>query len=82
MSEDYKTRWANDAAKLLVGRKIVAVRYMTEAEVEELGWYGSAVVVILDNGLALFPSSDDEGNDAGALFTTDEKLSTIPVIGG
>ena len=82
MNENHKSRWTKIAADLLVGRKIVEVRYMHEHEVNELGWFGAAVVLILDNGVALFPSSDDEGNDAGALFTTDDKVTTLPVIGG
>lgn len=74
-------RWTKDAAKLLVGRKIVNVRYLTDEEQnEELGWGSKSIVLELDNGLLLYPSADDEGNDAGALFTSDEKLPTIPVI--
>lgn len=82
MSDASKKRWAAEAAKLLVGRKIVAVRYLTNEEVEGLGWYGASIALGLDDGSWIWPSSDDEGNDAGALFTTNEKMSTIPVIGG
>jgi hypothetical protein len=34
----------------------------------------------LDNGEMLYPSSDDEGNGAGALHTTIDELPIIPVI--
>lgn len=51
----------------LVGRKIIAVRYMTAAEQQHVGWHRSPVVLQLDDGTLLFPQSDDEGNDAGAL---------------
>jgi hypothetical protein len=34
----------------------------------------------LDDGTVLFPASDDEGNDAGALFTANDKLPVIPTI--
>lgn len=80
MSRKLHVKWANDIAKHLVGRKIVKIRYMTDKEVEGLGWYSSAVVIELDNGQLLWPSKDDEGNDAGSIFTTIEKLPVIPVI--
>ena len=73
--------WAAEVRELLVGRTITAVRYMSSEEMDELGWYRSGIVLTLDNGLSLFPSRDDEGNDAGALFTTSEEMPTIPVIG-
>lgn len=72
--------WEQKAASVLVGRKIKAVRYLTQKEVESLGWYSRSVVIELDNGVLVWPSSDDEGNDAGALFTTDERADTLPVI--
>ena len=72
--------WGDRAAKLLVGRKIVAARYMTPEDMDGLGWDRKALVLELDDGHLLFPSSDDEGNDAGALFTTYEECDTFPVI--
>lgn len=73
-------RWEAIASKLLVGKKIVAVKYMDEEEQDALGWHASAIVLKLDDGTLLYPSSDDEGNDAGALFTTDDTTPTLPVI--
>ena len=79
--EELRARWGRDAHEKLVGRKIVAVRYMSEAEVDGLQWYGRAAVVIqLDNGVILFPSQDDEGNGPGAVFTSMQDFPTIPVI--
>lgn len=72
--------WAKTASDLLKGRKIVAVRYLTNAEMDELGWDDRPVVLELDNGLLVYPSRDDEGNGAGALFTTDQKTPTLPVL--
>jgi len=72
--------WEKQAALVLVGRKIKAVRYLHSSEAEHLGWYGRSVVIELDNGVLVWPSADDEGNDAGALFTTDKRVSTLPVI--
>ena len=55
----------------IVGQKIKSIRAMTDAEMEREGWsthHGGATVLELVNGTQLFPSSDEEGNDAGALF--------------
>ena len=79
-SSEIVNEWTGTAQKLLVGRKIVNVRYLNEQEVEHMGWYSSTVVIELDNGLLIWPSRDDEGNDAGALFTTDPEVMTLPVI--
>jgi hypothetical protein len=38
------------------------------------------VVLTLDDGTQLYPAADDEGNNAGALFTTLADLDTIPVV--
>lgn len=75
-----KKTWAEKAKAKLEGRTIKAVRYLMPAEQEALGWFRSSLVLFLDDGSYLFPSADDEGNDAGALFTSFEDLETIPVI--
>jgi len=75
-----KTIWSAEAARILEGRTIVRVRYMTKKEVEDLGFRRAGIVLMLNDGTFVFPSMDDEGNDSGALFTTSDYLSTIPVI--
>ena len=72
--------WEADVSKHLKGRRIAHVRYMTDKEQKECGWFRKAIVIVLDNGHYFFPSADDEGNDAGALFTTFKELPTVPVI--
>lgn len=79
-TKQLKQKWSEDIAKALVGKKIKSIGYLTDAEVEQLGWYSSAVVIELDDGTCLFPSQDDEGNGAGSIFTTLEKLPVLPVI--
>lgn len=73
-------RWEAVASNLLLNRKIVGVRYMTATEADDHGWYSRCVVIKLDNGVLIYPSSDDEGNAAGALFTTDPNEQTLPVL--
>jgi hypothetical protein len=53
---------------------------LTNDEAERLGWSSRSVILELDNGDLVWPSRDDEGNDAGALFTTNSKADTLPVI--
>jgi len=72
--------WGDKVARELVGKAIVAVRYLTEEEREELDWHDRSVVIQLSDGTLLWPSRDDEGNGAGALFTTIKALPTVPVI--
>ena len=76
-----RKHWEKEASKL-VGRKIVKARYLTEEEAEGQGWDNSAVVLQLDDGSCIYPSSDDEGNDAGALFIygPDDDSSILPVM--
>ncbi len=73
-------RWNRIATKLLVGRKIISVRYMLPDEYEEFGWTGSTLVIFLDDGSYFYASQDDEGNGPGALHTSDATAPILPVI--
>lgn len=75
-----RNEWNKAAIKLLVGRKIIKAGYLLKEETDALGWDHSSLAIKLDDGTILWPSRDDEGNDAGALFTTSDDLPTIPVI--
>jgi hypothetical protein len=77
---DVDAHWFEEAKKQLLNRKIVKVRYMTVDEMNDLGWYSRPVVMILDDGNIIYPSRDDEGNDGGALFTTNEANPVLPVL--
>jgi len=81
-SEEQKLEleWIKKITKLLVGKKIVKIQYMTEKDAEEQGWYRRPIQIRLEDGTWLTPSQDDEGNDGGSLFTNNEDLPTIPVI--
>lgn len=72
--------WIKNISAHLVGRRIVGFRYMTQREAEDCYWSHRAAVLELDDGSLLFPSADDEGNNAGALFSSNEAISTIPVM--
>jgi hypothetical protein len=79
---EIETRWTAYAKKALLGRKIVRVRYLSDEEMEDMGWDSKPIVLELDNGTLMFPSADDEGNDGGAMFYCSEEdpNGVIPVI--
>lgn len=56
----------------IVGQRIVALRHLTATELEAEGWEDyageAATVIVLENGVVLYPSADEEGNGPGALF--------------
>ena len=75
-------RWHKKIEKQLCGKKIKSVRYMTPSEAESSGWYYQPILLILDDGTALCPMSDDEGNEAGSIACIGDKVEveTIPVM--
>ena len=78
-----KNDWAQ-RFKNLIGKRIVGVRYLTKEETEDNYWYSSPIVIELEDGQALIPQADDEGNDGGALWIANSKCldDLIPVIRG
>jgi len=50
---------------------------MTNEEKDYEGWYRGTIIIELDNGVLLYPSSDEEGNDTGAMFGKDGDKSFI-----
>ena len=75
-------RWHKKIAKQLCGKKIVAVRYMTPEEAESSYWNYQPILLILDDGTAICPMSDDEGNEAGSIACMGDnvEVETIPVM--
>ena len=79
-------RWQKKIEKQLCGRTIVSVRYMTPQEAESSYWCYQPILLILDDGTAICPMSDDEGNESGSLSVfqgtskTEPVLETIPVM--
>lgn len=72
--------WAKEASDLLLGKKITRVRYVSPKEAEDMGWTHRPVAFMLETGVWVFASMDDEGNDGGALFTTMPDKSVLPVL--
>ena len=66
--------------KALVGQTIKKVEYLSPKDSKKfLGWDYQPCEIHLSNGVILTPSSDDEGNNAGAILTNIEGIETIGV---
>ena len=72
--------WTNIAKKMLVGRTITEVNYMHPDDADEQDWSCRPLIITLDDGNIIYASSDDEGNDGGALFTNNEQHGCLPVM--
>jgi hypothetical protein len=77
-----KLEFSTYAEKSLLGRTIVAIRYLNDTEADGLGWSASPIVLLLDDGAMIYPAQDDEGNGPGALIgqTKTGKELLIPVV--
>jgi len=65
--DDFLAAASAEASRLLLGRRIAEVRYLTNEECRRLMWSFSAVALVLDDGTTVYPARDAEGNDGGAL---------------
>tara|TARA_A100000172_G_scaffold55265_1_gene35423 strand:+ start:286 stop:528 length:243 start_codon:yes stop_codon:yes gene_type:complete len=64
--------------KYIIGQKIKSVKWLTPKESQDdMGWDYQPVEITLENGVSFIPSTDDEGNNAGAIFTN---LKDLPVL--
>ena len=73
--------WEEKAKKILEGKKIISVRYMTNQEAEENGLDNRPVSFKLDTGEIIVVQSDDEGNNGGSLCVIKKgKIQILPTI--
>ena len=74
-------RWNKQAKKVLLGKKIVQVKYVDTEEAKSYMWYKRPVSFTLDDGTRLMVQQDDEGNDGGALwYGNKEGEDLLPVL--
>jgi hypothetical protein len=73
-------KWLEKVESALIGRKIIKVKYLnSKTSMDVFGWDYQPFEIYLDNGVILTPSADDEGNEAGAIFTNIKGLEVIGV---
>lgn len=63
--------------KSILNATIKEIRKMTEEEINLEGWDKGTTVLVLDNGIKLYASRDDEGNNAGTLFSNENGQTFI-----
>ena len=56
---EQRYKWQKKIEKQLCAKKIKSVRYMMPSEAKASGWYYQPILLILDDGTALCPMSDD-----------------------
>ena len=72
--------WQNLVNKHLVGKYITKVQWLNPKDSKKLlGWDCQPCEIHLNDGIIITPSADDEGNNAGALFTNIQELPCCPV---
>ena len=75
-------RWNKQAKKVLLGKKIVQVKYVDSEEADKYLWYSRPISFTLDDGTRLIVQSDDEGNNGGALWYGNTDVDDVlPVLG-
>jgi len=78
--EEITANWQSKVNKHLVGKKIVKVEWLDPGKTHRIfGWDHQPCEIHLDDGTILTPSQDDEGNNAGSIFTNIRGLECIPV---
>lgn len=75
-------KWTKKLGKILVGKTIKKVQYLSREDAQKMGWYKRPLVIVFTDGSFIYAMRDDEGNDAGAMWGRDEEENeiTIPVI--
>lgn len=73
-------KWNKKASDFLIGKTIKSVRYMNDKDMKDFMWYKKPVIITFTDGSYIIPQKDDEGNDGGALFTSDDNVDVIPTI--
>lgn len=71
-----KRTWIDRARELLVGRTIVDVHWLSDAEMQANLWSTTCPVLILDDGTQLIPVADDEGNQAGVVSSRPRRATS------
>jgi hypothetical protein len=72
--------WEDKINAQLKGKTIAHVQYLTDEEISDLSWSKRGFVIVFTDGSYIYPTSDDEANNAGSMRTSFEELPIIPVI--
>ena len=73
MAAETERKVTHAATAMLVGRRVVRVGYLPQAEVADLGWRQRPAFLMFDDGTVLYAACDEEENDAGVLMVVGKK---------
>ena len=79
-NDELSKTWQKRIEKHLLGKLIIKIEYCSEELAEEQGWSKRPIQLLLNNGVWLTMTSDDEGNNGGAFHTNIKELPIIPII--
>lgn len=54
--------------KLLKGKTVKQVRYLTDEEMKAMMWDKRPIAIQFDDGTVIVPMQDDEGNEGGSIY--------------
>jgi hypothetical protein len=79
---ELQIKWTKKAQEILKGRTIKALGYISEKDADDSMYSKRGLMILLDNGTMIYPMSDDEGNDFGAIhYVTKEGANDVlPVL--
>ena len=69
--------WSSEATDLFRGKVVARIGYLNAMEQEAMGWSATPFIEFTD-GHSIVASSDDEGNNGGAFYTSMEEMGIIP----
>ena len=69
--------WSSEATDLFRGKVVARIGYLNEMEQKAMGWSATPFIEFTD-GHSIVASSDDEGNNGGAFYTSMEEMGIIP----
>ena len=78
--EDILNHWGKKVESFLKGKTIIKARYITEKEKKYFYWSKKSLILFFEDGEYICFSQDDEGNDAGSVFTNIKNYEVIPTI--
>ena len=74
-------RCNKQSKKVLLGKKIIQVKYVDTEEAEKYMWHKRPISFTLDDNTRLIVMQDDEGNDGGALcYLNSDVDDVLPVL--
>ena len=79
-NDELSKTWQKRIEKHLLGKSIIKIEYCSEELAEEQGWSKRPIQLLLNNGVWLTMTSDDECNNGCAIHTNIKELPIIPII--